>query len=179
MNIVNIDIGSVINFFISFHECWSLVLKLVIGMALLYIEIKEAVFYGMATATVLMLLNFAIARKIAGYFSQGLKFKDMRMKLLRDFASNPKAIKFLKWESKWESKIQEVRDQEYRILRASKYLDALCVLFWAVTNTVISTTTLYVYTRKNELENVFTIIFLFSLLTNPLNSLPWTVAGML
>ncbi|CAD8193192.1 unnamed protein product [Paramecium pentaurelia] len=179
MNLINIDVNTIMNFFISFHEFWSLILKLIIGMTILYLQIQEAVFVGFATAIILVLVNFAIANKIGHYYSSGLLYKDLRMKAIKDFISNPKSIKFLKWENKWESKIMSIREQEFAIIAGSKWLDSLCVLFWSITNTLISSVTLYVYSQNNDLENVFTIIYVFSLLTNPLNSLPWTLAGML
>ncbi|CAD8107751.1 unnamed protein product [Paramecium sonneborni] len=179
MNLINIDVNTIMNFFISFHEFWSLILKLIIGMTILYIQIQEAVFIGLATAVILMLVNFAIANKIGHYYSSGLIFKDQRMKAIKDFITNPKSIKFLKWEKKWESKVMAIRDKEFDIIAGSKWLDSLCVLFWSITNTLISSITLYIYSQNNDLDNVFTIIFVFSLLTNPLNSLPWTLAGML
>ena len=78
-----------------------------------------------------------------------------------------------------QNKIAAVRDKEYRALKKLKLLDSLCVLIWAVTNTIITTVTLYIYSEKGNLSNVFVIIYLFSLLTNPLNSLPWTFSGIL
>lgn len=111
-------------------------------------------------------------------------YKDQRMRLLREFVSYPKQIKYLKWENIWLNKITKIRDDEFAVIKSYKWLDSLCVLFWSVTNTVISTVTLYYYVNINGQEellnqNIFTIIYLFSLLTNPLNSLPWTITGML
>ncbi|CAD8188595.1 unnamed protein product [Paramecium octaurelia] len=179
MNLINIDVNTIMNYFISFHEFWSLILKLIIGMTILYMQIQEAVFVGFTTAIILMLINFAIANKIGHYYSSGLIYKDQRMKALKDFITNPKSIKFLKWENKWESKIMNLRDKEFAVIAGSKWLDSLCVIFWSITNTLISSITLYIYSQNNNLDNVFTIIYVFSLLTNPLNALPWTLAGML
>lgn len=92
-----------------------------------------------------MLINFAIANKIGQYYSSGLKYKDLRMKAIKDFISNPKSIKFLKWENKWESKILNIRNKEFAVIAGSKWLDSLCVIFWSITNTLISSITLYIY----------------------------------
>ena len=101
------------------------------------------------------------------------------MSLLKEFTSNPKAVKFLCWEEKMKQKISDIREKEYKALKKLKLLDSLCVLIWAVTNTIITTVTLYIYSQGQNLNNVFVIIYLFSLLTNPLNSLPWTFSGIL
>lgn len=57
-----------------------------------------------------MLVNFSIAKKIGQYYSSGLIYKDLRMKAIKDYITNPKSIKFLKWENKWESKIMNLRE---------------------------------------------------------------------
>ena len=101
------------------------------------------------------------------------------MSLLKEFTSNPKAVKFLCWEEKMMKKISDIREKEFKALKKLKLLDSLCVLIWAVTNTIITTVTLYIYSQSQNLNNVFVIIYLFSLLTNPLNSLPWTFSGIL
>lgn len=179
VNLVTIDVNSILNFFLSFHECWSLVVKLVIGLAMLYVQMRQAILVGFCIAVGLMSVNFVVAKLIGRYFARGMAWKDKRMLLLREFVQAPKQIKYLKWERKWHDSVTHIRQKEFRLVEATKWLDSLCVLFWAVTNTLISTGTLLYFGPDLQQQNVFTIIYLFSLLTNPLNSLPWTVSGML
>jgi ATP-binding cassette subfamily C (CFTR/MRP) protein 10 len=74
-----------------------------------------------------------------------------------------------------------VREKEFEVIKVMKWLDAICVLFWSITGSLISSVTLLFYINKvnSNLENVFTMMYLFSQITNPLNSLPWTIGGML
>ena len=62
INIIDIDVNTVINFYISFHEFWSLILKLIIGLTILYFKIKSALFFGFGAAVLLMIINFTIAK---------------------------------------------------------------------------------------------------------------------
>jgi ABC-type bacteriocin/lantibiotic exporter with double-glycine peptidase domain len=145
---------------------------------------RSAVLIGLGTAVVLMVVNFMVANKIGRYYAEYMVHKDDRMELLREFVSFPKQIKYLKWEHLWFDKINTVRRKEFAVTKANKWLDSLCVLFWSLTNTLISTATLWYFvstTGEDNLEdqNIFTMIYLFSLLTGPLNALPWTITGML
>jgi hypothetical protein len=46
---------------------------------------KEAVLIGFLTAVLLVILNFYVAKSIGKYYERGLKFKDLRMELLKEF----------------------------------------------------------------------------------------------
>ena len=49
-----------------------------------------------------------------------------------------RVIKFYAWEKHFTRRIQELRDQELSSLKGVKYLDAMCVYFWATTPVLIS-----------------------------------------
>lgn len=61
-----------------------------IGLTLLYLQMKHSIFIGFATAFLLMIINFWVATKIGNYYQRGLVFKDRRMELLREFITYPK-----------------------------------------------------------------------------------------
>ena len=54
-------------------------------------------------------------------------------------------IKFYVWEDHFERKVGALRDAELASLRGRKYLDALCVYFWATTPVLISVLTFATY----------------------------------
>lgn len=61
-----------------------------------------------------------------------------------------------------------------------KYLDAFCVLLWAVTGTLFSLLTfglLALLGRPLTPALVFTSLALFNVLIAPLNAFPWVVRG--
>ena len=72
--------------------------------------------------------------------------------------------------------IREAREGELQALSVEKYLDALCVYFWAATSilTSIITFTLYALLGYHlTAEVVFTSLALFNVLIVPLNGFPW------
>jgi len=56
-----------------------------------------------------------------------------------------RAIKLSAWESLFSQRITSLRSAEVRSLAARKYLDALCVFFWAATPVLISLLTFLTY----------------------------------
>ena len=74
------------------------------------------------------------------------------------------------------TQIREAREGELQALSVEKYLDALCVYFWAATSilTSIITFTLYALLGYHlTAEVVFTSLALFNVLIVPLNGYPW------
>jgi len=65
-----------------------------------------------------------------------------------------------------------------KYLRNRKYLDALCVYFWATTPVIIAILTFATYVLlENELDakTVFTNMALLNILIGPLNAFPWVL----
>lgn len=77
--------------------------------------------------------------------------------------------------------IIEMREGELKYLKGRKYLDALCVYFWATTPVLISILTFgtYVIMGKNlTAATVFTSMALMNMLISPLNAFPWVLNGL-
>jgi len=75
----------------------------------------------------------------------------------------------------------EIRENEVKYLRGRKYLDALCVYFWATTPVIIAILTFATYVLLgNELDakTVFTSMALLNMLIGPLNAFPWVLNGL-
>ena len=56
-----------------------------------------------------------------------------------------RVLKFYAWEDHFTSRIQDLRSAELKSLKGRKYLDALCVYFWATTPVLISILTFTTY----------------------------------
>jgi len=143
---------------------------------------KSAIFLGFFAVCILVVVNFLVARKIGSIYARMMQHKDARISLTQDVLMGIRQIKYLNWETIFEKKLLEIRKREFQCLTVAKYLDALCVFFWAATTIVISTFSFVAYDTLGEdvrKINVFTAISLFNILIFPLNALPWTIGGML
>ena len=143
---------------------------------------RSAIFLGFSAVCILVVVNFFVAKKIGSIYDRMMQYKDARISLTQDVLMGVRQIKYLNWEAIFEKKILEIRAKEFDCLKIAKYLDALCVFFWAATTITISTFSFVAYDALGEdvrTINVFTAISLFNILIFPLNALPWTIGGML
>lgn len=75
----------------------------------------------------------------------------------------------------------ELRENEIKYLRGRKYLDALCVYFWATTPVLISILTFAMYVllgHELDAKTIFTSMALLNMLIAPLNAFPWVLNGL-
>lgn len=76
----------------------------------------------------------------------------------------------------------DCRDEELRYLARRKYLDAMCVYFWATTPVLMSLLTFGVSVLLgNALSaaSTFTTVALLNMLIGPLNTFPWVLNGLI
>ena len=70
------------------------------------------------------------------------------------------------WESLFSQRITALRSAEVRSLAARKYLDALCVFFWAATPVLISLLTFLTYVLLGNRLTAAKVCVLFLYLVN-------------
>ncbi|GFG31607.1 hypothetical protein Cfor_03186 [Coptotermes formosanus] len=107
--------------------------------------------------------------------------KDERVKVMAEILRGIRVIKFHVWEDHFVDRIESLRELELKQLRGRKYLDALCVYFWATTPVVMSIFTFATYVllgNKLTAATVFTSIALLNMLIGPLNAFPWVLNGL-
>ena len=111
-----------------------------------------------------------------------MKARDHRVQRVQQVLKQLKIIKLLAWEPHFWKGIKQARQDEWIWLRRKKYLDAICVYFWATTPVLVSLLTFGIVAMEHQTLSarvVFTSLTLFQLLTLPLNALPWVVQGVI
>ena len=76
MNLISIDIENILNYTVSLHSTWSAILKLILGLFLLYLKMKYSVLIGISVGILLITINIKIARLIGSNYDKLLKVKD-------------------------------------------------------------------------------------------------------
>lgn len=169
-----------------------------------------------------MLFNYFFIGNLSGKL---MTEKDKRVKLMSDIIRGIRVIKFHVWEKYFIDKVSGMlccilllfyvlvktvlflgyRKLEVLNLKKRKYLDALCVYFWATTPVTISMLTFSTFIllggqltaskvsvyqtltfkinvyKKNYILNyvkVFTSMALLHMLITPLNAFPWILNGV-
>lgn len=74
-----------------------------------------------------------------------------------------------------------MRKKEVEVLAKQKYLDALCVFFWAITPSLIKCLTFATATLIDQpmtAATAFASVALLNMLIGPLNAFPWVLNGL-
>ena len=151
-----------------------------------------------------------IANVIGGLSKTFLKRKDERVRLITEVLRGFKVLKYNLWEKHFLQQITgnyfihflfirlaafqifdnflshflkkiAIRNLEVKVLKYRKYLDALCVYFWATSSVTITFFTIITYVlwgHNLSAATVFTTIALLNMLIPPLNSMPWVFFGL-
>ncbi|XP_012285682.1 multidrug resistance-associated protein 7 [Orussus abietinus] len=181
VNFMSTDSDRIVNSCPSFHTFWSIPLQLVVTLYLLYIQIGIAFLAGLSFAIVLIPVNKVIANKIGRLSTKLMESKDQRVRLVAETLRGITAIKLNVWEEHFVRSVLKWRESEIKYLKGRKYLDALCVYFWATTPIVISILTFSTYAllgNQLDAKTVFTSMALLNMLIAPLNAFPWVLNGL-
>lgn len=67
------------------------------------------------------------------------------LQLMTEILRGIRVVKLYAWEDTFQTKIEKLRSAELKSLKGRKYLDAMCVYFWATTPVLISILTFTTY----------------------------------
>ncbi|XP_065830509.1 ATP-binding cassette sub-family C member 10-like [Oscarella lobularis] len=176
------DTDRIVNICQSFHQFWSLPFQVAIALYLLHQQVHLAFLTGLGLALLLIPVNRWVAVKIGHLSKEMMSQKDARVKVMSELLAGIRVIKYYAWEKCFKAKILSLRDLELKSLKGQKYLDALCVYFWATTPVLMSILTFLtfslVYKGQLTAARVFTSVALFNMLISPLNAFPWVINGL-
>ncbi|KYM96883.1 PREDICTED: multidrug resistance-associated protein 7 [Cyphomyrmex costatus] len=181
VNFMSTDCDRLVNSCPSFHTFWSIPLQLFVTLYLLHKQIGASFLAGVAFSILLIPINKVIANKIGKISTKLMEYKDQRVRLMGEILRGITTIKVNVWEEHFLRNIFKIRENEVKYLRGRKYLDALCVYFWATTPVIIAILTFATYVLLgNELDakTVFTSMALLNMLISPLNAFPWVLNGL-
>ncbi|XP_055637767.1 ATP-binding cassette sub-family C member 10 [Toxorhynchites rutilus septentrionalis] len=181
LNLMSTDTDRIVNSCMSFHSFWSIPFQLFTTLYFLYTQLGLAFLAGVVFAVILIPINRQIAMKI-GQLSQGLMTaKDGRVSVTTETIAGAKHIKLNAWEDVFVDKIEKVRREEVSFLSKRKYLDALCVYFWATTPVlmcVLTFGTSVLLGNTLTAATTYTSVALLNMLIGPLNAFPWVLNGL-
>ena len=181
-NLIQSDVEYAGDVMRNINDLWTLPLQIIVTFYLLYTQVQTAFLAGVLMIIVLIPINSVIAKRIGIATVDLVKSRDRRIQVITEALKNTRAIKMCGLEDAVIQKSAEQRDCELAALARRKYLDALCVLLWAVTPVLVPFATFAVtIARGQELSaaSVFTTVALLNMLIFPMNAFPWVVNGMI
>ncbi|GFR98147.1 multidrug resistance-associated protein 1 [Elysia marginata] len=160
---------------------WSAPLQISLALYLLWGTLGPSTLAGLAVMLLLMPLNGLIAAKQRKYQIQQMKFKDQRIKLMTEVLNGMKVLKLYAWEPSFQEKVEEIRQEELKVLRNTAYLNACSTFFWTCAPFFVTLATFATYVLVSEshyldADKAFVALSLFNLLRFPISLLPMLVS---
>uniref|UniRef100_A0A673LTC3 Canalicular multispecific organic anion transporter 1-like n=1 Tax=Sinocyclocheilus rhinocerous TaxID=307959 RepID=A0A673LTC3_9TELE len=165
------------------HLLWSCPLQIALAIAFLWIELGPSVLAGLLVMVLMVPINGWLATKSRGFQMENMKFKDKRMKIVNDILNGIKVLKYYAWESSFEAQVQEIREQELKVMRKFAYLSSVSTFIFSCAPAIVSLATFAVFVSVSpnnilDAEKAFTSISLFNILRFPLAMLPQLISIM-
>ncbi|KXZ50984.1 hypothetical protein GPECTOR_14g226 [Gonium pectorale] len=184
VTLMSVDTSRVVNLLQSGLEFVSMPVQLGVALYLLYTQVRAAFLAGLAVSLLLLPINRLIAGRIGSASVRMMAAKDARVSAMSELLRGIRAVRVAPaWEDFFVAKVASARCAELHSLAVRKYLDALCVYFWAATQLLFSGLTFGLLVAVGGPAALtppvaFSSLALFGLLTGPLNALPWVINGV-
>ncbi|KAF9323833.1 hypothetical protein BG006_001111 [Podila minutissima] len=173
VNHMSTDVDKVVAFFRVIHYFWSCIIELIITIALLYAEIKYAMFASLGVIILILIYTAIVSPKIGMWQKKFMKSSDVRIKLITELVNNIKSIKLYAWETFFAERISSTRIEQLNHLRKF-YCWVISVSALLNTITPLSTfVALSVYSaiataeEPLDIRRIFTTITLINMLQEP------------
>lgn len=176
VNLLQVDTSKICRCFSYSNYLFNAPLQITLAIYLIYRQVGNAVWAGLATIILSMFVNFLVTSTCKKLNEQMMKIRDERMEKSTELLNSIKMIKSYAWESSFLSKIREIRKQELRKTTILNILYSLNIFyFWTLPNIIIVVVLIY-YTQvmDKELDSSKTFVTLTTLLLlqEPLRSIP-------
>ncbi|XP_068386498.1 ATP-binding cassette sub-family C member 3 isoform X5 [Eschrichtius robustus] len=183
VNLMSVDAQRFMDVVPFINLLWSAPLQIILAVYFLWQNLGPSVLAGVALMVLLIPLNGAVAVKMRAFQVEQMKFKDSRIKLMSEILGGIKVLKLYAWEPSFLKQVEDIRQDELRLMRQAAYLHATSTFIWICTPFLVTLTTLgmYVSVDKNNVldaEKAFVSVSLFNILKIPLNMLPQLISNL-
>lgn len=181
-NLISVDLGRLVGMPGTVFDMFLIPAEICFALFLLSKEVSYAFVAGLVVLGVMLPVQTLLGGKIQSVTKFMLQFRDERVSLTAECLKAIKTIKLLAWVDTYVEKMDVYRQQEMGRLTVRKYLDALCVFFWASTPVIVQTSVFatVIYTGHDiTAANAFTAVSLLDRLIFPMNYFPWIINGFL
>ncbi|CAK5129888.1 unnamed protein product [Aphanomyces euteiches] len=181
-NYISVDLGRLVGMPGSVFDMVLIPLEIIVALVLLSHEVSYAFIAGLVVLAIMLPLQTWLGRQLQTITSDMLRYRDERVELTSETLGGIRVLKLLAWIEHFLSKMRVSRTLEMGRLGSRKYLDALCVVFWASTPVIVqSSVFLTVIYSGHDLTaaNAFVAIALLDRLIFPMNYFPWIINGFL
>ncbi|KAF5736366.1 ABC transporter family protein [Tripterygium wilfordii] len=159
----------------SLHALWSAPFRITVALVLLYQELGVASLLGALMLLFLFPIQTLIISRMQKYSKEGLQRTDKRIGLMNEILAAMDTVKCYAWENSFQSKVQNVRNDELSWFRKASLLGAgnsFILNSIPVVVTVVSFGLFTLLGGNLTPARAFTSLSLFAVLRFPLFMLP-------
>ncbi|CAM0902867.1 unnamed protein product [Alopecurus aequalis] len=174
-NLISTDAESLQQVCQQLHSLWSAPFRIVIAMVLLYAQLGPAALVGALMLALLFPIQTVIISKMQKLTKEGLQRTDKRISLMNEVLAAMDTVKCYAWEQSFQSKVQDIRDDELSWFRSAQLLAALNSFILNSIPVVVTVVSFGVYSLMGgdlTAAKAFTSLSLFAVLRFPLFMLP-------
>ncbi|RWR88757.1 ABC transporter C family member 2-like protein [Cinnamomum micranthum f. kanehirae] len=157
------------------HSLWSAPFRIIIAMALLYMELGVASLIGSVLLVLMFPIQTFVISKMQKLSKEGLQRTDKRIGLMNEILAAMDIVKCYAWEQSFQSKVQNIRNDELSWFRKAQLLAACNSFILNSIPVVVTVVSFGVYTLLGgnlTPARAFTSLSLFAVLRFPLFMLP-------
>ncbi|KAI7830395.1 P-loop containing nucleoside triphosphate hydrolase protein [Gamsiella multidivaricata] len=185
VNHMSSDVDNVLKLFMIIHLLWSSIIGVAIALALLYQQVKYAMFASLGVTVGIAILSGFISSKTGTAYKQMAAKNDLRMKLVNELVNHIKSIKLYAWERYFVHQVSEARLKQLNALRWFNIIITIGVALFNVTVPLSSFAALTVYSTVAtpdaplDIQRIFTCITLLNMLGTPVNNITSSINSII
>nr|XP_039268709.1 multidrug resistance-associated protein 1-like isoform X3 [Styela clava] len=183
VNLMSVDAQRFMDLMTYLNIVWSGPFQIIFALYFLWNILGPSVLAGLAVMILLIPVNAVIANKARALQVKQMKYKDERIKLMNEILNGIKVLKLYAWETSFQKKILDIRNNELKVLRSAAYLNAASSFTWVCAPFLVSLTTFAVYVLSDPsnvltAEKAFVSLSLFNIMKFPISMLPMVISAL-
>ncbi|KAG0031446.1 hypothetical protein BGZ81_001224 [Podila clonocystis] len=184
VNHMSTDVDKIVAFFTLVHYFWSAILEVAVSIALLYREVRYAMFAPIVIIAITLSISSFCSSRFGRHQAAMMAQSDIRMKLVNELVNYIKSIKLYVWEPYFVNKISEVRLKQVSELRKFyAWITVMAVFLNSIAPfSIFATLTVYTAIATPEepldIRRIFTTITLISMMDGPINMVSQSLSAI-
>ena len=183
INLMQVDVGRIVEMMPFLPYVFRCVTSLAVAVAILIPTAGASSSLGLGTMTVLMVINFILAKCANTYNERMMNFKDERMKYTTELFTHIKMLKIYGWEQALLKRVESIRAKEMHCLWM--YMFTYCFLIFSLWSSPVAaafaifSSYTYLFHHEVTVAMAFSTLSVLMLLQSPLRELPSCISWIL
>jgi ABC-type multidrug transport system fused ATPase/permease subunit len=180
---MQVDIARIVDMIPFLPYVFSCFTSLVVAVAILIPITGASSSLGLGTMTVLMIINFFLAKCANNYNEKMMDYKDERMKYTTELFTHIKMLKIYGWEQALLKRVEAIRAKEMHCLWM--YMFTYCFLIFSLWSSPVAaafaifSSYTYLFNHEVTVAMAFSTLSVLMLLQSPLRELPSCLSWIL